>query len=137
MDIRVLNDETTFRLKDFFNDLSTKLSKNSTNQILHSHILEKIYSLITEYSERTMDGRILLAELLNLYAQVDISKAGLLMDQIEAPFCFGLYGLQTNFTINCVASKCFISYCNIETLRLRYKDFEDLKYQVEIKKLRY
>lgn len=83
MDIRVLNDETTFRLKDFFNDLSTKLSKNSTNQILHSHILEKIYSLITEYSERTMDGRILLAELLNLYAQVDISKAGLLMDEIQ------------------------------------------------------
>lgn len=32
-----------------------------------------------------------------------------------------------------MVSKCFISYCNVETLRLRYQDFEDLRHQVEIK----
>lgn len=126
MDIRVLKDETTFRLKDFFNDLSTKLSKNSTNQILHSHILEKIYSLITEYSERTMDGRILLDELLNLYAQVDISKAGLLMDQIGELDSVGIAGLQIDSDVilkpNC---SCYINNCVMDTLSLRYSNLNE------------
>lgn len=120
-------------LQDLFNSVSRKLTKDEIQQYLFAGNLNYLVYLVKEYNSPVYRKEVVLSYLINLLAQVNIECVSSLLDQITAPFYFGLYGLQTNSIINCVASKCFISYCNIENLRLRYQDFEDLRHYVEIK----
>lgn len=69
---------------------------------------------------------LMLAELLNLYAQLDINKATALINQIGELDEVGLAGLRINGEVslkpNC---SCFIENCVLNKLSLRYTDLDN------------
>lgn len=127
MNIKVTSSEVTDRLKSFFEGIPSNVNKELIKHSLSSDNLEDIFSIITQYKEPARDTKLILAELLNSYAQLDINKATALISQIGELDEVGLAGLQINSELtlkpNC---KCFISRCDINYLALRYSDDDSL-----------
>ena len=127
MDIKVISSEVTTRLKSFFEGIPSNVNKELIKHSLSSDNLEDIFSIITQYKEPARDTKLILAEMLNVYAQIDISKATALISQIGELDEVGLAGLQINEKVslkpNC---KCFMSRCDINFLSLRYSDDDSL-----------
>lgn len=127
MDIKVTSSEVTFRLKSFFEGIPSNVNKELIKHSFSSGNLEDIFSLITQYKYPARDTRLILAEMLNLYAQIDISKATALISQVGELDEVGLAGLQINGEVslkpNC---ECFITNCEISYLALRYSDLDSL-----------
>lgn len=134
MDIKLIKTNTNKKLlQDLFDNMSKKLTKEEIQQYIFAGNLNDLIYLVKKYNNPVYRKEVVLSYLINLIAQVSLERVASILDQTTAPSCFGLYGLQTNYIADCVVAKCFISYCNVETLRLRYQDFEDLRHQVEIK----
>lgn len=134
MDVKLIKTNTNKKLlQNLFDNMSKKLTKEEIQQYIFAGNLNYLIYLVKKYNNPVYRKEVVLSYLINLIAQVSLERVASILDQTTAPSCFGLYGLQTNYIVDCVASKCFISYCNIETLRLRYQDFEDMRHQVEIK----
>lgn len=127
MDIKVTSNEVTFRLKSFFEGIPSNVNKELIKHSFSSGNLEDIFSLITQYKYPARDTKLILAEMLNLYAQIDISKATALISQVGELDGVGLTGLQINGEVslkpNC---ECFMSGCDINFLSLRYSDDDSL-----------
>lgn len=127
MEIKVMSNEVTTRLKSFFENIPSNVNKELIKHSFSSGNLEDIFSLITQYKYPARDTKLILAELLNSYAQLDINKATALISQIGELDEVGLAGLQINGEVslkpNC---KCFISGCDINYLALRYSDDDSL-----------
>jgi hypothetical protein len=134
MDIKLIKINKNLKLlQDLFNNMSQTLTKDEIQQLVFTDSIRDLFYVVTKYGTPVYRKEVVLSYLINLIAQVSLERVASILDQTTAPSCFGLYGLQTNYIVDCVVSKCFISYCNVETLRLRYRDFEDLRHQVEIK----
>lgn len=133
MEIKVMSNEVTTRLKSFFENIPSNVNKELIKHSLSSDNLKDIFSIITQYKEPARDTKLILAELLNSYAQLDINKATALISQIGKLDEVGLEGLQINSELtlkpNC---KCFISRCDINYLNLRYSDDDSLLDNVNI-----
>lgn len=127
MDVKVMSNEVTTRLKSFFENIPSNVNKELIKHSLSSGNLEDIFSVITQYKHPARDTRIILSELLNSYAQIDINKATALISQIGELDEVGLAGLYINGEIclkpNC---SCFIANCEISYLALRYSDLDSL-----------
>lgn len=126
MDIKVTSNEVTTRLKSFFEKIPSNVNKELIKHSLSSGNLEDIFSLITQYKEPGRGNMLTLAELLNLYAQLDINKATALINQFGELDEVGLAGLQINGEVslkpNC---SCFIENCVLNKLSLRYTDLDN------------
>ena len=127
MEIKVMSNEVTTRLKSFFENIPSNVNKELIKHSLSSDNLEDIFSIIAQYKHPVRDTKLILAELLNSYAQIDINKATALISQIGELDEVGLAGLQINGEIclkpNC---SCFITNCEISYLALRYSDLDSL-----------
>ena len=126
MDIKLIKTNTNKKLlQNLFDNMSKKLTKEEIQQYIFAGNHSDLIYLVKKYNNPMYRREVVLSYLINLIAQVSLERVASILEQTTAPPCFGLYGLQTNYIANCVVSKCFISYCNVETLRLRYKDFEE------------
>ena len=96
MEIKVISNEVTTRLKRFFEEIPSNVNKELIKHSFSSGNLEDIFSLITQYKYPARDTKLILAEMLNLYAQIDISKATALISQVGELDEVGLAGLQIN-----------------------------------------
>ena len=127
MNIKVTSSEVTTRLKSFFENIPSNVNKELIKHSFSSGNLEDIFSIITQYKEPARDTKLILSELLNLYAQLDINKATALISQIGELDEVGLAGLQIDGEMslkhNC---RCFISGCDFNYLALRYSDDDSL-----------
>ena len=127
MDVKVVSNEVTTRLKSFFENIPSNVNKELIKHSFSSGNLEDIFSMITQYKYPARDTKLILAELLNSYAQLDINKATALISQIGELDEVGLAGLQINGEVslkpNC---GCFMSRCDINFLSLRYSDDDSL-----------
>lgn len=127
MDVKVMSNEVTTRLKGFFEGIPSNVNKELIKHSLSSGNLEDIFSVITQYKEPVRDTRIILSEILNSYAQLDINKAIALISQVGKLDEVGLAGLQINGEMclmpNC---SCFIANCEISYLALRHSDLDSL-----------
>lgn len=127
MEIKVISNEVTTRLKSFFENIPSNVNKELIKQSLSSGNLEDIFSLVSQYKEPGRGNMLILLEMLNLYAQIDINKATALISQIGELDEVGLAGLQINGEVslkpNC---GCFMSRCDINFLSLRYSDDDSL-----------
>ena len=127
MEIKVISKEVTTRLKSFFENIPSNVNKELIKHSFSSGNLEDIFSMITQYKEPGRGNMLILSEMLNLYAQIDINKATALISQIGELDEVGLAGLQINGEVslkpNC---GCFMSRCDINFLSLRYSDDDSL-----------
>lgn len=74
MDVKVMSKEVATRLKSFFENIPSNVNKELIKHILSSDKLEDSFSMITQYKEPARDTMLIMSELLNLYAQIDIAK---------------------------------------------------------------
>lgn len=134
MDIKLIKiNQNKKLLQELFHNMSRELSKDEIQKHILTDNFKDLYYLVSKYGSPVYRDIVIFAYLINLIAQISLERVVSILDQATAPYWLGLYGLQINSTIDCVASRCFISYCNIETLKLRYRDVEDLKHYAEIK----
>lgn len=134
MDIKLIKiNQNNKLLQELFTNMSMKFTKDEMEQYIATDDIKELYYLVNKYGNPVYRKKVVFAYLINLIAQASLDRVSSLLNHMGSFPCIGLYGLHINSTIDCVASECFISYCNIETLKLRYKDFEDLKHYVEIK----
>ena len=134
MDIKLIKTNTNKKLlQNLFDNMSKKLTKEEIQQYIFAGNLNHLIYLVKEYNNPVYRKEVVLSYLINLIAQVSLEQVASLLDQAVASSCIGLYGLQIKSRVASVASKCFISYCTIENLMLRYKNFEHIRTYVEIK----
>jgi hypothetical protein len=127
MDVKVVSNEVTTRLKSFFENIPSNVNKELIKHSFSSGNLEDIFSMITQYKEPGRGNMLILSEMLNLYAQIDINQATALISHIGELDEVGLAGLQINGEMslkhNC---SCLISGCDFNYLALRYSDDDSL-----------
>lgn len=125
MSIKVLKNENSYRIKELFDITAKRLSKESINKILSSNNLMNIYKLILDHKSSVRSTCILIADLLNLYAQIDLERATLLINQIGELDDVGIAWLQIDSELtlkhNC---DCYIENCVLNKLSLRYTDLD-------------
>lgn len=133
MDVKVIRiNKNMIVLQGLFNTMSRTLTKDEMQQLVFTDSLKALCSLIARYNSPVYRTKVVFAYLINLLAQVDIDHVSSLLDQAVALNIIGLYGLQINSNLGCIGSSSYINYCTIETLRLRYNDFESLRTYVDL-----
>ena len=133
MDIKLIKiNKNMIVLQSLFNTMSRTLTKDEMQQLVFTDSLKALCSAIARYNSPVYRTKVVFAYLINLLAQVDIDHVSSLLDQAVALNIIGLYGLQINSNLGCIFSSSYINYCTIETLRLRFKDFESLRTHVDL-----
>lgn len=133
MDIKLIKiNKNMIVLQGLFNTMSRTLTKDEMQQLVFTDSLKDLCSLITRYNSPVYRTKVVFAHLINLLAQVDIDHVSSLLDQAVALNIIGLYGLQINSNLGIICSSSYINYCTIETLRLRFNDFESLRTYVDL-----
>lgn len=127
------NNKNLELLRELFTNMTQKITNDEIRQVVSTGSFEDLYRLVARFNNPVYRKEVVFAHLINVLAQTSLTRVSSLLDQAVASSCIGLYGLQIKSRIASVASKCFISYCTIENLMLRYKNFEHIRTYVEIK----
>lgn len=113
--------------------MSRILTKDEIQQLVFTDSYKDLYYVVAKYCTPVYRVKVVFGYLINLLAQVDIEQVSSLLDQTITFYCLGLNGLQINSTLLCSGDDCYINYCTLDTLKLRYVNFEDLNRMVDLK----
>lgn len=120
-------------LQDLFSTMSRILPKDEIRQPVFTDSYKDLYYVVTKYCTPVYRDKVVFGYLINLLAQVDIDHVSSILDQSITFYHLGLYGLQINSPLLCSGGDCYINYCTLEDLRLRYTVFEELNRFVDLK----
>lgn len=120
-------------VQDMFNTMSRILPKDEIQQLVFTDSYRDLYYVVAKYCTPMYNNKVVFGYLINLLAQVDIDHVSSLLDQATTFHYTGLYGLQINSPLRCCGDDCYIIYCILDDLMLRYTDFENLNRFVDLK----
>lgn len=130
MKVKVIkNMKRLSRVKELFNSITN----DEIKQLISLNSLSDVVAIIEQCDLVKYDTRAVLADLLNLYFQVNINKATILINQLEKQSIFGITGLQIESDLrlkpNC---DCFINSCDIKSVSCEYSNVEALRNYLEL-----